>query len=298
MRKFTTCRLAPGFDPGIERSCIQIYAATRQLGRIFARHALLSTVTPKNVNSEGFMTDIEEVENQGEVVPEHQAQDSMPDDNSPLARDVVSKIVERERKKAYEKGQKDALMQSQQEQQASQAQQPMQQAPVINMQGQAMQQPQMNQADIERMIAEKAPQLLHDHVQNLKNEHTINSFVSKMQAAEQKHPGLEAKLNELDYTSMAPLVHLANDMENTGDIMKELVDNPMKLANMMALAQMQPGIAKRQMAELSNSIKTNQEALSQEKQAQDPMSQLKPSSSAGMDNGTMSVNDFRKMFRS
>lgn len=244
---------------------------------------------------------MEEIENQGEVAPVEQAQESAPDDNSPLARDVVSKIVERERKKAYEKGQKDALMQSQQEQ-ASQAQQPNQQAsvsPAMQSQGQqslgGMQ--QMSPADIERMIAEKAPQLLHDHVQNLKNEHTINSFVSKMQAAEQKHPGLEAKLNELDYSQMAPLVHLANDMENTGEIMKELVDNPMKLANMMALAQMQPGIAKRQMMELSNSIKTNQEALAQEKQAQDPMAQLKPSSSAGMDSGTMSVTDFRKMFR-
>jgi len=239
---------------------------------------------------------MEEIENQGEVAPVEQAQESAPDDNSPLARDVVSKIVERERKKAYEKGQKDALMQSQQEPvpQAPQASQP-----AMQPQGQqslgGMQ--QLSPADIERMIAEKAPQLLHEHVQNLKNEHTINSFVSKMQAAEQKHPGLEAKLNELDYSQMAPLVHLANDMENTGDIMKELVDNPMKLANMMALAQMQPGIAKRQMMELSNSIKTNQEALAQEKQAQDPMAQLKPSSSAGMDNGTMSVTDFRKMFR-
>lgn len=243
------------------------------------------------------MTDIEEIGSQGEVAPEQQAQESVPEDNSPLARDVVSQIVERERKKAYAKGQKDALMQSQQDQapQAPQQQQApamQQQAPqgIGGMQG-------MDQAAIERMIAEKAPQLLHDHVQNLKNEHTINSFVSKMQAAEQKHPGLEAKLNELDYSSMAPLVHLANDMENTGDIMKELVDNPMKLGNMLALAQMQPGLAKRQMMELSNSIKTNQEALAQEKQAQDPMSQLKPSSSAGMDNGAMSVTDFRKMFR-
>ena len=56
-------------------------------------------------------------------------------------------------------------------------------------------------------------------------------------------------------------------------------------------------MAKRAMMELSNSIKTNQDALAQEKQAQDPMSQLKPSTSAGMDNSAMSVSDFRKMFR-
>jgi len=276
------------------------YVAIRQIGRIFARNALLSTVTPINVEKKGFMKDIEELEPQGEVEAPVEAAPTEPaaNNDAPLAREVVSKIVERERKKAYDKGQKDALMQSQAPQeQVSQEQS--QQAPAMQSQGQqglgGMQ--QMSPADIDKMIADRAPQLLQDHMQNLKQEHVINSFVSKMQAAEQKYPGLEAKLNELDYSQMAPLVHLANDMENTGEIMKELVDNPMKLANMMALAQMQPGMAKGQMGELSNSIKSNQEALAQDKQAQDPMAQLKPSSSAGMDNGNMSVQDFRKMFR-
>lgn len=253
-------------------------------------------MTPKNRQEEGFMTDKDlEIEAPGVEAPE-EAPNSVPEDNAPLARDVVSKIVERERKKAYEKGQKDYLMQLQQEQ--AQQQQPSE-APAMQQQGQqslgGMQ--QLSPADIERMIAEKAPQLLQEHVQQLKNEHTINSFVSKMQAAEQKYPGLEAKLNELDYSSMSPLVQMANDMENTGEIMKELVDNPMKLGNMIALTHTQPGLAKRQMMELSNSIKTNQAALAEEAEARDPMSQLKPSSSAGMDNGAMSVTDFRKMFR-
>ena len=138
--------------------------------------------------------------------------------------------------------------------------------------------------------------MLQEHVNNLKTEQMVNSFVAKMQAAEAKYPGLEAKLNDLDYNSMAPLVGLANDMENTGDIMKELLDNPMKMANLLTLQYTQPALAKRAMTELSNSIRTNQEALAQEKQAQDPMSQLKPSN-AGMDNSAMSVQDFRKMFR-
>lgn len=246
------------------------------------------------------MTDIEEIEAPGVEEPIVETPGEPADDmQQPIySKAQVSKLIARERLRAQEQLAKKGLNMQSQQDQAPQAQQ-QQQAPAMQQQA-----PQgiggmqgIDQAAIERMIAEKAPQLLHDHVQNLKNEHTINSFVSKMQAAEQKHPGLEAKLNELDYSSMAPLVHLANDMENTGDIMKELVDNPMKLGNMLALAQMQPGLAKRQMMELSNSIKTNQEALAQEKQAQDPMSQLKPSSSAGMDNGAMSVTDFRKMFR-
>lgn len=234
------------------------------------------------------MTD--ELENVEPGVSPEQAPQSEPA-NDMLSKDIVSKIVERERLKAFEKGKQEALMELQQQQQAPQEQQPMQQ------QGMGGMQPQMSHADIERLIAERAPQALQEHMHNLKNEHTINSFVSKMQAAEAKHPGLEAKLNDLDYSSMAPLIEMANNMENTGDIMKELIDNPMKMGNLLTLMHAQPRMAQKAMMDLSNSIKTNQDALAQEKQAQDPMSQLKPSSSAGMDNSAMSVSDFRKMFR-
>ena len=234
--------------------------------------------------------DLENVD-QG-VMPEAEAQSEPVSDM--LDKSTVSKIVERERLKAFEKGKREALMELQQ-QQAPQESAPAPQQAAAPQQLGGMQ--QMSAADIERMIAEKAPQMLQDHVNQMKNEHTVNSFVAKMQAAEAKHPGLEAKLNDLDYTTMAPVISMANDMENTADIMKELLDNPMKMGNLMTLMYAQPKMAQRAMAELSNSIKTNTEALAQEKQAQDPMSQLKPSTSAGMDNSAMSVSDFRKMFR-
>ncbi len=232
--------------------------------------------------------DLENVD-QG-VMPETEAQSEPASDM--LDKSTVSKIVERERLKAFAKGKQEALMELQQQQQES-APAPQQAAAPQQLGG--MQ--QMSAADIERMIAERAPQLLQDHVNQVRNQQTVESFVAKMQAAEAKYPGLEAKLNEIDYSSMAPLISLANDMENTGDIMKELLDNPMKMGNLLTLQYTQPAMAKRAMAELSNSIKTNQDALAQEKQAQDPMSQLKPSTSAGMDNSAMSVREFQKMFR-
>lgn len=235
--------------------------------------------------------DLENVD-QG-VMPEPEPQSEPANDM--LDKSTVSKIVERERLKAFAKGKQEALMELQQQQQAPQDMAPAPQQAAAPQQMGGMQ--QMSAADIERMIAERAPQLLQDHVNQVKNQQTVESFVAKMQAAEAKYPGIEAKLNELDYSSMAPLISLANDMENTGDIMKEILDNPMKMANLLTLQYTQPAMAKRAMMELSNSIKTNQEALAQEKQAQDPMSQLKPSTSAGMDNSAMSVSDFRKMFR-
>lgn len=271
------------------------YVAKRQPSRIFASTSIVITVTPKLVKRRDKMTedDLETVE-QGDG-PIAEAPSSVTVDDM-LDKSTVSKIVARERQKAFAKGKQEALMELQQQQQAPQEQQQAPQAPSQPSQSMGgMQQP--SQADIERMIAEKMPHALQDHINRVRGEQMAESFVSKMQAAEARHPGLESKLNELDYGTMLPLIHMANDMENTGDVMKELVDNPMKMGNLLALAHAQPKLAMKAMQDLSNSIKTNNQALEQEKQARDPMSQLKPSTSAGMDNGAMSVADFRKMFR-
>lgn len=253
------------------------------------------------------MTEELEIVNQGEDVPVEEAQAVAPDDDmqTPMYNKAqVSKIVERERQKALEKGKREALMQLEQQQSMpqEQAQQPMQQSAPMQQQGQTglggMQ--QLSPQDIERMIAEKAPQALQAHVQKLKQDHLVNTFVGKMQAAEQKYPGLEAELNQLNYQDprMHAFIELANAMDNTGDIMKEVVDNPTKMENLLNMAVNQPYSAQKALHSLSESIKQNESATAQEKQARDPMSQLKPSTSAGIDNSTMSVADFQKMFKS
>ncbi|MGE4118952.1 MAG: hypothetical protein AB7F29_13850 [Candidatus Nitrosocosmicus sp.] len=241
-----------------------------------------------------------ETEIQGEVVPSEDALNAgTVDEPAPLSRDIVSKIVERERNKAYEKGKQEALMQLQEQQGVSQ-QEPAQ--PVVAQQAQTLGgMPQLSQADIERLIAEKAPQLLQEQMQEQlhqqRTRQTVDSFVAKMQAAESKYPGLEAKLNDLDYSTLAPVIQMANELENTGDIINELVENPEKMSSIILLSYTQPRLAQKKLMDLSNSIKTNQQALAEEAQARDPMSQLKPSTSAGVNESAMSTTDFRKMFR-
>lgn len=241
--------------------------------------------------------DLENVEQGIEEAPQTNAEAETEDDlQQPIYNKIqLQDVVNREKRKAFERGKKEALMQLQQEQQ-QQMQPDAQQAPQ-QQQGSlgGMQTP--SHADIERMIAEQAPRALQEQMNKLKQEHSINTFVTKMQAAEQKYPGLEAKLNGLDYEDPALLkvVEMANAMENTGEIMHEILNNSGKMATFLNLSR-QPAIAQQAMMELSNSIKTNQDALAQEKQARDPMAQLKPSSSVGMDNADPSVNDLRKMF--
>jgi hypothetical protein len=162
---------------------------------------------------------------------------------------------------------------------------------------------QLSQADIERMIQEQATRATQEHIQGqlaeLKQQQMVNSFVQKMQVAEQQYPGLEQELNQLNYND--PRIHsfigMVNDMENTGDIMKEVLDNPHKLSQILSDIQDQPYLAQKNLQKLSASIKQNMSAKAEEAQARDPYSQLKPSPTAGMDNGSMSVSDFRKMFK-
>jgi hypothetical protein len=210
----------------------------------------------------------------------------------------VSAIVKREREKAIEKARREAAMEIQeQQQQAQQAQAP----------AQAMQQAQgqtglggmnnMSPEQVQAMIQQQLPQMMEQHVNQIKQEQVVNSFVKKMQAAEEHHPGLETELNQLNWkdSRTSALAMMANDLENTGDIMRELLDHPSKFGELLNLVDSQPHLAAKQLFSLSNSIKQNQKAQAENKRAQEPLSQLKPSLNAGMDNGSASVTDFRKM---
>jgi hypothetical protein len=240
---------------------------------------------------------MEEVKDIVENNPEVQEQVSAPVDDvqAPRFNQIqMNDVVKRERERAYEKGRL-AAMQELQAQQQQQQQQPQGQ----NLGG--MQ--QFSQEDIERMIQEKATQATQEHIQSqlaeLKQQQMVNSFVQKMEVAEQQYPGLEQELNQLNYSD--PRIHafigMVNDFENTGEIMKEVLDNPYKLSQILSDIQSQPYLAQKNLQKLSASIKQNQQAKAEEAQARDPYSQLKPSTSAGMDNGSMSVSDFRKMFK-
>ena len=211
-----------------------------------------------------------------------------------LDKATVSKIVARERAKAYEKGKQEALMEQEQQQQ-----QAPQQAPQAASQtfGGIQQAPQMSPEQIQQLIAEHVPQYMQAQAEEYKNKQFVDSFVGKMQAAEKQYPGLEAKLNELDFDKPGSqkLVQMANSLDNTGDIMNELLENPEKMGSLLNLIHEQPRLAMQRMASLGQSIKTNQAALAEEKSAQQPIGQLKSSISAGVDDHNLSVKDLKKL---
>ena len=213
-----------------------------------------------------------------------------------LDKATVSKIVARERQKAYEKGKQEALM-SQEQQPVQPAQQQNAPQPAMQTFGGMQQAPQMNPEDIQRMIAEHVPQYLQQQAAEYQNKQFVDGFVAKMQAAEKQFPGLEQKLNDIDFTSPATqrLVQMANNLDNTGEIMNELMENPEKMGTLLNLVHEQPKLAQNRLASLSNSIKTNREAIEQEKSAQDPIGQMKSSVNAGVDEHNLSVKDLKKL---
>ena len=244
------------------------------------------------------MEEVEDIVNTDDTNPETQEPEVAPVDEMQVPvfnRIQVADVVKREKQKAFEKGRR-AAMQELQAQQQQQQQEPQQGASLGGMQ-------QFSQADIERMIQEQATRATQEHIQQqlaqMKQEQMVNSFVQKMQVAEQQYPGLEQELNQLNYND--PRIHafigMVNDFENTGEIMKEVLDNPYKLSQILSDIQEQPYLAQKNLMKLSASIKQNMSAKQEEAQAKDPYSQLKPSTSAGMDNGNMSVADYRKMFK-
>ena len=241
--------------------------------------------------TDSLSTDLQDNVPDEPVVSEGEAAES-------LDKATVSKIVARERAKAYEKGKQEARME--QEQQQAPQQQP--QVPQASQQAQGtfggMAQVQSPE-DIQRMIAEHVPQYLQAQADEYKNKQFVEGFVSKMQAAEQQYPGLEAKLDDLNWNAPGTqaLAQMVNNLENSGDIMNELMENPEKMGSLLTLIHEQPKLAQNKLASLSNSIKTNQAAIAQEKSAQSPIGQMKSSVNAGVDDHNLSVKDLKKMFK-
>lgn len=207
----------------------------------------------------------------------------------------VQDVVKRERAKALEKGRQMALEELQAQQQAAAPQQ--QAAPSQPQPTSFGGMPQVSKEEIAKMIAEQAPQHLQAHIKQQAVSKQAESFVAKMRAAESKHPGLEAKLEKLDWTHMEPVINLLEKTSNPGDVMRELIDNPMKMGNLLNLAHFQPQMAEQAMAELSNSIQTNESAKAQDKQASEPLGLISPSN-VGSDTGFKgSIQDFKQRYK-
>jgi len=146
----------------------------------------------------------------------------------------------------------------------------------------------LNDDRIRKIISEENERAANQAVANK----IAMEFTQKMISAKNKYPDFEEVVTQLDLPNVPEIVHWTNSLDNTADVMYDIAKNPSKFANVLMLAQRAPHLAQAELQRLSSSIKKNQEAQAQA-QPKEPLSQINPSS-AGMDNGKMSLSDLKK----
>lgn len=121
-------------------------------------------------------------------------------------------------------------------------------------------------------------------------------YRSKMKSGSEKYEDFDDVMADFNPQAFPNLVYLANQVDNTPDVMRELMQNPSKWATVTVLSERDPAAAQKMISRISNSIKTNEQAKAQEKEVAPPLGRLS-STSTGQDSGDLSMQDLKRMFR-
>lgn len=195
----------------------------------------------------------------------------------------VNRIAAREARAAAEKARRDMMA----EFQAHQAQQ------------------QSGNANADDQMISMTPAQLTEHIKKVAHEMSVQSVAEKMaQDFETKinsridaDPEFETKYKALDIEKHPELILWTNGLDNTADVIADIADHPGKMAQVLMLAKSGfPHLAQQELGKLSASIKANKDAQKQPS-AKEPLSQIKPSNIGTVDDHSLSVSDFRKIFR-
>ncbi len=170
-------------------------------------------------------------------------------------------------------------------------------APQSSMGGMDSMTPDKIQHMIEEATKKREERLTQEwltHSQAQKDESTVKSFIGKIQNAGEKYADFDAKVSALQLDKIPNMVRLADEVDNTADVMYDLAENPAKLGNILSLVE-NPNtyhLAQLAMKRLSDSIKQNESAQNV-RHASDPLKPVR-SSLKGTDNGSNGVSGMRK----
>jgi hypothetical protein len=156
--------------------------------------------------------------------------------------------------------------------------------------------------DIRRIAAEEAQRLMESSrvdaqrkAQMEQAERMASDFFTKLQAGKDRYPDYSEVMGSVqDWGAMASAVGLANMVDNTSDVMYDLLKNPLKLVNIQQLAAISPEHALREIKKHSEALKANEKA-SATQLPNEPLSQMR-ASNLGTDTGKMGVTDYRKKY--
>lgn len=252
------------------------------------------------------IADVDLQDTNDDVDSEEVSQDEQPEKMLPVSR--VNKLVQKakkdgERKMAEQLEQLQAQLQQQQAGGEPQAQpEPEQQPPQQQQQSpQSMggiQQPDMQEIERRAIEAMKREMQANQEAQQKEAmqrevENVANQYYSKMAQGKELYDDFDEITAQFDPAAFPSLVYLANEADNTPAIIYELQKNPAKLTHLATLVDRSPQMARNEIGKLSQSIKANQQAQQEAKEAQEPLNRMQPSK-VGTDSGDLeSVRDYK-----
>lgn len=162
----------------------------------------------------------------------------------------------------------------------------------------------MTEDRIHQLVEQKFHEKLQSERQQREQEHhnahaqkVMDEFSNKLASGFEKYPNFNEMINSIwpadSQNKLPELVMMLNSTDNAPDIIKDLYDNPHKVGGLVSTWKEAPHAAHRAMHKLSESIKRNETAEQNYKQAKEPLSQLK-SSTISQDSGPATVSDLRK----
>lgn len=194
-----------------------------------------------------------------------------------LPQTEVNSLVGAAKQKGHERGYQQAMQEFQQQQQnagMNQQAQQAQQQPMPN-------QPSASHPDEVRRIAadefsrqqqafQQASQAQYEREQG---QRIYNELQTKFSTAKQTNPDVDFNKTMQEFQQMPHILTLANNVDNSPDVIQHLKENPGKIAQ---ISMLPPNFANAEMKKISDSIKQNQAALSAPK-SPEPLSQIRPS---------------------
>ena len=218
---------------------------------------------------------------QSNALPEVNNQSSAPASEKTFTQTETQAIVAKEARKAAEKARAEAKAHYE-------SQTPKHSSTPQNIGGI----PQMTQEQFQEQVLVAA----HNIARITEAKRIETDWLSTMNSAKQADPEFAQVYDELNIERHPDFIIALSGMDNKVAVVKELGENPSKFANILMLAQggsLQ--LARKELERVSASIKANESAQKQPR-VPAPLSELKPSN-IGSDNGDMTVNDFRQIFR-
>jgi 16S rRNA C967 or C1407 C5-methylase (RsmB/RsmF family) len=123
-----------------------------------------------------------------------------------------------------------------------------------------------------------------------------DEYKSKMASGKEVYEDFEDVMADFNPQAFPNLVYLANTLDNTREVMYEIIKNPSKWATVAVLSERDPNAAKTMLNRISASIKANEQAKAAEREVQPPLNRLS-SSTAGQDSGKLTLQDMKRRFR-